>query len=212
MRTPNGARLYLNADLREGDGNRRDDSDARRQLALIDGWVSSGETVRDETGRVFLLGGRSYPLRLDYFKFKDKRGSIRIEWKPPHGVWGVLAAPHLSPAPAARVAVVSTTFPPDDASVGYERGTAVSKAWHEATTKAAIEAGNEVVGRLRSLSKIANDAPDRVAKLQEFCGHVCRTRVPAAAERRERGSFMWSVLLPSGLAPEVAVKRAVLRC
>src|SRR5204863_5410344 len=136
-------------DFRDGDRNMRDDSDARRQPALIDEWVSSGDKTREATAKVFLLGGRRYPIRLDYFKFKEKRGFIKLEWKPPHGVWQVLRAPYISPARAAHVSVVSAPFPPDDGSSGYERGTTVSKDWHEATTKAALETASSVTDRLR---------------------------------------------------------------
>ena len=61
--TPNGARLYLNGEAQQDEGNKRDDNDSKRQPALIDAWVSTGETVRESTARVFLLGGRAYPLR-----------------------------------------------------------------------------------------------------------------------------------------------------
>ena len=89
VRTPNGARLYVNSDFKDGDSNARDDSGAKREATLIDAWVSSGEEVREETAKIFLLGGRSYPFRFDYFKYKDKRGSVRLEWKPPQGAWAV---------------------------------------------------------------------------------------------------------------------------
>ena len=136
--------------MRDGDANQRDDSDQKRQSALIDAWVSSGDEVRETLARIYLLGGRAYPIRLDYFKYKEKRGMVALEWKPPHGVWGVLQAPFLSPAPAGHVAIVSTTMPADDRSEGYERGTGVSLGWHEATTKAAVAMGTEVQGRLRA--------------------------------------------------------------
>jgi len=168
IRTPNGARLYLNGDREAGDGNHRDDSGAKRQVALIDSWVSSGTDVREATARVYLLGGRSYPMRFDYFKYQDKLGMVSLEWKTPRGEWAVLSTPYLSPAGAARVPVISTTFPADDASEGYERGTGISKDWHEATTAAAIEAANEVVDRLNKLSRTKEDAGDRVVKLKEF--------------------------------------------
>ncbi len=48
--------------------------------------------------------------------------------------------------------VITTPFPPDDSSVGYERGVAVSKAWDEAATQAAIEAANHVVKHLDQVS------------------------------------------------------------
>ena len=60
-------------------------------------------------------------------------------------------------------------FPPDDGSLGYERGSAVSKSWHEATTTAAIESATEVTDRLRLLAKSKEDAPDYGEKLKEFC-------------------------------------------
>ena len=207
--TPNGARLYFNRDFREGDRNMRDDSDARRQPALIEEWVSSGDKVRVATAKVFLLGGRRYGLRLDYFKYKEKRGSIRLEWKPPHGVWQVLRAPHISPARAAHVSLVSTAFPPDDGSLGYERGAAVSKSWHEVTTKAAIATATEVTERLRLLTKAQDEAPDYADKLKEFC-----VTLAARAFRRplKQAEIAFNVdrHFKDGIPPEVAVKRSVL--
>ena len=102
LSTPNGARLYLNGDREAGDGNSRDDSGAKRQTALIDEWVSSGTEVRQTTERIFLSGGRGYPLRVDYFKYKDPCGSVRVDWKAPGGEWEVLARPYLSPAGAGE--------------------------------------------------------------------------------------------------------------
>ena len=71
--TPNGARLYVNADLKEGDRNYRDDSSAPSRVPLIDGWVSDRQGSADNSPHaVELLGGRRYPIRLDYFKYKEK--------------------------------------------------------------------------------------------------------------------------------------------
>lgn len=207
--TPNGARFYLNGDRQDGDGNHRDDSGAKRQIALIDAWVSSGEEVRESAARIFLLGGRSYPLRFDYFKYKDKRGMVRMEWKTPRSTWQVLAAPALSSAAATRVAVVSTTFPADDASEGYERGTGVSRDWHEATTNAAIEGANEVVARLPLLSGVGDDAPDRESRLREFA-----TQLAERAFRRPLTDPLRDIYIghpfSGGVLPEQAVKRAVI--
>src|SRR5690606_18205999 len=120
--TPNGARLYFNGEPQPGDSNHRDDSGAKRQEALIDEWVSSGPEVRTAVARVYLLGGRGYPIRLDYFKYMEPRGMLRFEWKPPHGEWEVLSAPHLSPQGSRFVTIVDTAFPPDDSSAGFEQG------------------------------------------------------------------------------------------
>ncbi len=209
LSTPNGARVYLNAEQEAGDGNFRDDSSAKRQTALIDEWVSSGAEVRVKTERVFLLGGRSYPFRLDYFKFQEKRGLVKLEWKQPRADWSVLATPYLSPAPAAHVAVVSTAFPPDDASEGYERGTEISKAWHEASTAAAIEVANQVTGRLQRMSGVPDDAPDRVQRLKDFLALFAERafRRPLSPELRQ---VYVDRAFAGGVAPEQAVKRAVM--
>lgn len=208
LSTPNGARLYVNTDLRDGDSNRRDDSAARRAPALIDLWVSSGE-VREETAKVFLLGGRSYPLRLDYFKFKDKTAAVRLEWKPPHGVWSVLDAEHLSPVMVPGVVVAGTPFPPDDRSVGYERGAAVSKEWDAATTKAALDVSAQVVDRLGALSGSREGDADRVEKLKAFAATLAERafRSPLTPELRE---LYVERPFATNVPPEVGAKRAVM--
>lgn len=207
--TPNGARLYFNTDLAAGDNNARDDSDAKRQATLIDLWVSSGGTVREGTAQTFLLGGRSYPLRLDYFKFKEKTASVKLEWKPPHAGWQVIPADALSPERSSMVPVMTTQFPADDASVGYERGTSISKAWHEATTKAAIETAGHVMGRLNLLAGVDNQTTNRVDRLREFCASFAERafRRPLTAALR---TAMVDSQFSTGLAPETAVKRSLL--
>ena len=52
---------------------------------------------------------------------------------------------------------MKTPFPPDDRSVGYERGTSVSKAWDQATTDAAIEVAGYVVVHLKELAGVGDD-------------------------------------------------------
>lgn len=207
--TPNGVRLYVNGESQEGDGNHRDDSSAKRQVAVIDAWVSSGGELREEKARVFLLGGRSYAFRLDYFKYMEPRGSVKLEWKPPQGEWGLISAPDLSPAGAPHVAVVSTAFPPDDASEGYERGTAVSKAWHEATTAAAVDAANQVVARLGRLSGAWEDTEDRVAKVKAFLGTFAERAFRRPLSDELRAQYVERPF-EGDIAVEEAVKRAVI--
>ncbi|WP_193211930.1 DUF1592 domain-containing protein [Luteolibacter marinus] len=209
LTTPNGARVYLNGDRQEGDGNRRDDSSAKSQDTLIDAWVSSGAEPRESTARVFLLGGRAYPFRLDYFKYMEPRGGVKLEWKQPHGEWSVLAAPYLSPADATAVAVVETAFPADDASEGYERGTGISKEWHEATTTAAIEVANQVVSRLRRLSGVNDDAPDRIERLKGFLHTFAERAFRRPLDDAQRQLYI-ERHFAGGLAPEEAVKRSVI--
>lgn len=210
LRTPNGARLYINEALRAGDSNRRDDSDARRAPALIDLWVSSGGMMREGVVRLFLLGGRTYPLRLDYFKFKETHAAITLEWRPPHGVWSVPDAANLSPLPSQALVVAATALPPDDGSLGYERGTAVSKSWHEAVTRAALEVSDEVMTRLDLLSGSGARDPRRADRLRAFAGAVAEhaSRRPLTPELM--ASRVTAYFTP-GLAPETAVKRVLLR-
>ena len=204
--TPNGARLYLNGERQDGDGNRRDDSGGKRQPAFIDAWVSSGGEVREVKARMFLLGGRAYPIRFDYFKFKEPRGMVRLEWKIPRGEWQVLGTPHLSPAPAAHVAVVSTAFPPDDASEGYERGSGISKGWQEAVTAAAIEAANQVVARLSRLHGVKEETPEGLRKfVEDFASRAFRRPLDDELRRKYVDS-----IFTEGIATEQAVKRAVI--
>src|SRR5205085_1061420 len=125
----NGVRLWVN------------DNDK----ALIDGWVASGGAVVEHTATIRLLGGRAYPLKLNFFKYKDKSAPIALRWKPPTKSWEVIPKRNLSPSRTSPTLVVSTPFPPDDSSVGYERGTTIPKEWDKATTSAAIEIAEKIV-------------------------------------------------------------------
>src|SRR5438045_3613375 len=51
---------------------------------LIDAWVACGQ-VSEHKATTRLIGGRTYPLRLNLFKFKEKTGSVLLQWKPPRG-------------------------------------------------------------------------------------------------------------------------------
>jgi cytochrome c553 len=144
VRTEHGARLWVN--------------DPRKPL--IDAWAKSG-TDTEHRGAVFLLGGRSYTLKLEFTKAKigvddsakvkvkpKVKASVALLWKPPPGTTGVIPTRHLTPKPSRENYVIGTPFPPDDRSLGWERGTAVSKAWDQATTDAAIETAAYVVSHL----------------------------------------------------------------
>ncbi len=149
----NGVKLWLN------------DPDA----PLLDGWVRSGDKT-DHVESVFLLGGRTYPLRIDFHKRKDPSAAVRLSWQPPDGVREPIPTHHLRLGEFPPVFVVSTPFPPDDRSTGYERGTRVTKDWAEATTFAAIETANGVIEHLDSLAGIDRDeqAEHRRKKAKSF--------------------------------------------
>jgi hypothetical protein len=207
--TPNGARLYLNVNLKEGDKNYRDDGSKDSQHALIDAWVSSGNKTRSETARIFLLGGRDYPIRLDYFKYKEKTGAIRLEWLPPHESWTIPAGKDFSTHMPRRLLVVQTPFPPDDRSLGYERGSGVSKEWLDAITRAAIEVAGQVDENLGILSGVrSKDDPKKVEHLKDFAASLMERayRRPLSKEESTRVDAMFA----EAESPEMAIKRIVL--
>ena len=193
VKTPNGARLWVNGE----------------DATLIDAWVASGE-VDDHKASLRLLGGRVYPLRLEFFKApKDKAVSIALQWKPPHGTREIIPARNLSTTPTTPTLVITTPFPPDDSSVGYERGVAVSKAWDEATTQASIEVANHVVRHLDQLTHSKPNDTNRAAKVEAFCSEFM-----GAAFRRplteQQKRLLVSANFKKARQTEDAVKRVVL--
>ena len=192
LKTPNGARLWVN------------DEDQ----TLIDAWVASGE-INEHKAALRLIGGRAYPLRLDCFKFKDKTSSISLQWKPPRGVQEPIPARNLSTASVIPTLVITTKFPPDDSSVGYERGVAVSKAWDEATTQAAIEVANHVVKRLDKLSNSKPNDTNRLAKVEAFCTEFVTTAFRRPLKENLKRLFV-SAHFKKAVKMEDAVKRVVL--
>lgn len=169
VRTEHAFRLYVN-DL---------------DVPLIDAWVQSGSDT-EQRGEIRLLGGRLYALRLEFSRaklgVKDKEkakqkkaefrpnahSSVSLEWKRPNHTPEVIAARFLSTNVAPPLFVLQTRFPPDDRSVGYERGTAISKAWDEATTEAAIETAGYVAAHIKDLSGANPSKPADEPILRKF--------------------------------------------
>ena len=212
IRSENGVRLYIN---RDGTGRRhklRDDSSVAGEPALIDGWVSSGK-MRELTARIFLLGGRRYPLRLEFFKYLQKTASVQLQWKPPHGAWTVLDQNHLSTGQPARVFVLETPFPADDRSTGYERGSSVSAAWHTATTNAAVATAAEVIDRLPQLTGLQEVGPEdndeRQKRLKDFVARFASIAFRRPLSEAEKQLFR-EALFADASDPKAAVRRAVL--
>ena len=176
VRTRNGALLLLNS-------FRGDDDKA----TFIDAYVSTKNEIQEKTGRMDLLGGRAYPLFLRYFSYQEKLASIQLEWKPPHGAWEVIPNEFLSPHVADPVTVVDTKFPADDRSLGYERGSDISKEWQEATTYAAIEVVNHVLANMQSATPLNRDQIKDPEKVRHFCHQVAERafRRPLTPEQKE---------------------------
>ena len=193
--TPNGVRLYVNAPENGSEKN-----------ALIDLWVSSAMT-RTAAAPIFLLGGRSYPLKLEFFKYKDKTASLRLEWRPPGGAWTVIPRTNLSPKSSSPVSVISVPLPPDDGSIGYERGASVSREWTEAVAKGALQVSGMIGPHLFALAGTKADAADRGEKLKAFSLRFAQMayRRPLTEEQKADLSQIYE-----GAAPEVAAKRAFI--
>lgn len=172
-----------------------------RVNALVKGWVKSGDqTEYRET--VSLLAGHGYPVQLNYSKAgqgvrkspeeKAKEpiapASLRISWIPPGQSEEVIPKEFWSPHHFPESYYVTTIFPPDDRSTGFERGTSVSKEWDQATTDAALEVADYVILRLNDLSGGAQPGPDYEARLRDFARKFVQRafRRPLTQEEADR--------------------------
>ena len=163
IRTEHSAKLALNT--------------AWYEPPLIDASVKSGDDT-EYRASLMLLGGRAYPLRLEFSKANQgvdnkkhepfANASIELLWKPPHGVLEPVPERVLTPHDSPQVFVAATPFPPDDKSIGYERGTTISKEWFSAATAAASETAAYVLDHIEHLAGAKRDAPDRADKLRRF--------------------------------------------
>jgi mono/diheme cytochrome c family protein len=164
VRTEHSTRLWVN-DLKK---------------PLIDKAIKSGNDT-EFRGSIFLLGGQAYPLKLEFSrgnvgvrkdpkdKLRQEKTTIALEWKPPQRVAEVIPDRNLTPASAATSFAPAVNLPPDDRSAGYERGSALSKEWVQATSNGAIETAAYIAANLADLSGVRDDGPDRKAKLQAYC-------------------------------------------
>ncbi len=149
---------------------------------LIDAWVKSGkDTEFRET--IKLLGGRAYPIKLEFSKAKQGvddsknkkkakpkpvKASISLSWRQPKRAAELIPARNLAPVKFPELFVVQTPFPPDDRSVGYEKGTSVSKAWEQATADASIELSAYIAAHARELTGVFDSESARKDKLRAF--------------------------------------------
>ncbi|MCA9050052.1 MAG: DUF1592 domain-containing protein, partial [Planctomycetaceae bacterium] len=154
LKTENGGKLYVN-DTRE---------------PLIDAWVKSGYDTEYRASR-FLIAGRLYPIRLEWFTYKEKTASVGLWWKAPGMIDRPIPARRLTTQSSPTALIVETPFPPDDRSDGYIRGTSISQEWDEATTFAAVEVADNIGGFLRDVAGLKREDNDaaRADKLKSFC-------------------------------------------
>lgn len=192
VQTENGVRMFVN------------DNDE----PLIDAWVKSGDD-NEFRGSRFLIAGRLYPIRLEWFKFKEKTASVKLLWKPPHATDQPIPSRHLSPQHTTEVLVVETPFPADDRSDGYIRGTSVSAEWDQATTYAAVEVADKLPSFYKEVAKTSDKDSDeeRAKKLKEFC-----TAFAYRAFRRPLDEGLQKIYVDDHFAEALSVEDAVRRC
>lgn len=148
---------------------------------VIDAWVKSGDDS-EYRGTVHLLAGRPHPLRLEFSKAsqgvdnplheRPRRASIELLWRQPDGVVERVPERNLIPRQSPPTFVVTTPFPPDDRSIGYERGSTVSKEWLAAVEATAVESASNIRARAGRLVGVKQDAPDRTDRLRGFARTV----------------------------------------
>jgi len=192
IRTDNGFQFWLN----------------HSQVPFIDGKVRSGNDA-EHRKTLFMIGGRPYPLRLDFFKFNGKSAEIRLRWKAPHKTEEPIPERFLTPSRYSEVMTVETPFPPDDRSEGYVRGTTVSKEWDAATTSAAIEVAAKVFDDLDRLSGSRSGKDDRSSKLHSFCEKLVERALRRPLSEDQKQLYIGSQFEKTA-DEETAVRRVVM--
>jgi len=187
---------------------------------ILDARVQSGKDTEHKT-TVFLTGGRVYNLRFEFCKAlqgvpeknpKPRPASVSLEWKAPGGNLEPIPQRYLSPVGVPEQYIVSTPFPPDDNSLGWERGSAVSKEWDAATTESALEASGAVS---RNFQRFAGIDPKMAADKQAIEARKFATRFVELAFRRpltdeQKALYIERQFAAAKNEPEAAIRRVVL--
>lgn len=205
VKSNHGTRFYLN----------------NAQVPLIDGMIRSGNQT-EFSATVFLIGGRAYPMRLDFIKANqgvddtDKQkgkpagpASISLLWRRPKLAIEPIPNRFLFNKSNQSTFVVQTPFPPDDRSIGYERGNSVSKEWDEATTTGAIETANFVTSNLARVSGVPDNDAQRTEKLTNYCRQFLQRAFRSPISPTLEQTYI-KKQFESAKSPEAAVKRVIL--
>ncbi len=205
VQTGHAARLWVN-DLR---------------TPLVDAWVKSGNDT-EYRSNLFLVGGRAYPIRLEFSKanqgvddtpkLKDRPvgpARLSLKWRCPKAEPEAIPQRALSTVTLPEAYIAATAFPPDDRSLGYERGSSVSKAWSDATTEAAIDAAGYVARRLTQFIGADEASAERATKARAFCVQFA-TRAFGRPLTPELESLFVERQLAGAPDLETGVKRTIL--
>lgn len=195
----------------ESNGSFKLDVNSTTEEGLIDRRVKSGDETAFEA-TTYLVGGRIYPVRMEFAKVKKDDAFFRLMWTPPNGTTEVIPRRALVPGWFNYMPVITTPFPADDASTGYARGDAVSQEWAQAAAKAAVEASQIVVANANHLASIntRKDSPEeRKHKLREYGLEVTRNAYRRPLTEDETAAI--KAEFDKGDAPEAALQRVTLR-
>ncbi len=201
IRTRNGVQFWV---------NERD----IKSPYTIDGYVVSNNDLRELRAKVFLVGGRTYPVRLDMEKRtnkkdKGKRAEIELLWRPPGGVLATMPQRAFLPDQHHESFVPTVSFPADDRSVGYERGTSVSRAWLDAVNQGAIEAADYVGAHLDELARTKSSDKERAKKLRAFAEEFF-ARSQRTLKLSEKQQAMVALVFEKSDNVEAAVRQLVI--
>ena len=164
VRSPNSFKLMVND----------------RKTAFIDAWVKSGQETEYRRS-IWLPAGRWYRLELYFTKSgqgvkkpeqlraKIEPAAMSLSWKPPGRGEEIIPASCLSPREVRETLILTTPFPPDDRSTGFERGTSVSPEWDQAATSAALEVAGYVRDRFGDYCGVVVPEQQHEPSLREFC-------------------------------------------
>ncbi len=203
VKTDHGMKLWIN-DMRE---------------PLMDRWVKSGSDTSFKKS-LFLLGGRDYSIQLEFSAYtqgvRNKKNNakpveafIELWWKKPHGALELIPSHYLQPNRGAEFFVGKTTFPPDDSSTGFTRGTSISKAWAEANTSAAIEVSNYILDHLAELSNAKKGSKDFKNKLIQFAEEFAERAFRRPLKSVEKKLYI-AAQFNKAPSPKLGLKRSLI--
>ena len=158
VKSPNGFELSINRSIGPPTINEK---------------VTAG-VLREKSTKLYLLGGRPYPIRLNYFKFDDPNASIALSWKTPVGQKEIIPSEYLFTQVVPPSFVTQQKLPPDDASHGYERGIQVDSTWDESITYAALEAAKFAGIRMFRLARTSEKDENKREKIIAFAQELVR--------------------------------------
>ncbi len=188
---------------------------------VVDGEVRSAGDA-DPKGTITLLGGRAYSVRLVFTKATQgvddpkktnakpsEPSYVTLRWRRPDHADEPIPSQFLFPDYFPKTFVLTTPFPPDDRSTGYERGTDISREWDDATTAAALEAANYVTKNIPEVTGVPDNSKDRDLRLKSYCQQFLERAFRRPLTEDLKQTYLDKQFLAAGNA-DLAVKRVIV--